>query len=111
MIADIHDLLHRLGITATYKGFFHISYAVLLSIENMERLLLVTKWLYPEVAKQYHTTPSCVERNIRTVTAVAWSYNPELLQELARCQLTRKPTASQFISILASSLTHTKLPD
>jgi len=110
MITDIYDLLYRLGVTAIHKGFFHTSYAVLLSVERMDRLLLVKKWLYPEVAKQYRTTPRCVEHNIRMVVAVAWLCNPELLQELARYPLTQKPTAAQFIAILAASLAHTDIP-
>ena len=32
----------------------------------------VTKVLYPEVAKRYHTTPSRVERAIRHAIEVAW---------------------------------------
>jgi len=103
MRTEIHDLLYRLGINATYKGFFHSSYAALLAAENMERLLLVTKWIYPEVAKQYHTTPECVERNIRTVAAIAWRNNPELLREITHCQLSDRSTPAQFIAILASS--------
>ena len=106
MIREIYDLLYRLGINATYKGFFHASYATLLATENLERLLLVTKWLYPEVAKKYHTTPECVERNIRTVAAVAWRNNPELLREITRCQLSDQSTAAQFVAILATYLAY-----
>jgi len=106
MITEIYTLLYRLGINATHKGFFQASHAVLLASENMERLLLVTKWLYPEVAKHYHTTPECVERNIRTVAAIAWQNNPELLREIRRCQLTDGSTATQFVAILASSFAH-----
>ena len=51
----IYDLLYRLGVTANYTGFFHTAYAVSLCIGRPDRLLLVTKWLYPEVAKQYLT--------------------------------------------------------
>lgn len=47
----IYDLLYRLGVTANYTGFFHTAYAVSLCIGRPDRLLLVTKWLYPEVAK------------------------------------------------------------
>ena len=45
--AAVYDLLYRLGITANYTGFFHSAYAVCLVLEQPERLLLVTKWLYP----------------------------------------------------------------
>ena len=47
----VYDLLYRLGATANYTGFFHMAYAVWLCVEQPDRLLLVTKWLYPEVAK------------------------------------------------------------
>ncbi|MCE2603975.1 sporulation initiation factor Spo0A C-terminal domain-containing protein, partial [Pseudomonas aeruginosa] len=67
MITKIRELLCCLGITANYTGFYYTSYAVYLAMEDMECLSLVTKYLYPEVAKHYHTTPACVERNIRTV--------------------------------------------
>jgi len=106
MITEVYDLLCRLGVSPTYKGFFQTAYAVLLAVENMERLLLVTKWIYPELAKQYNTTPECIERNIRTVAAIAWQNNPELLNEMRRCQLTDRSTAAQFIAILASSFPH-----
>ena len=99
--AAVYDLLYRLGITANYTGFFHSAYAVCLVLEQPERLLLVTKWLYPEVARHYATTPGRVERNIRTAAAAAWERNPQLLSELAGCELARKPTNAQFLAILS----------
>ena len=83
--------------------FFHTSYAVYLSIQQPERLLYVTKWLYPDVAKQYHTNCSAVERGIRTA-AVAWQLRPEKLAVMARCNLYRRPSNTQFISIIAGFL-------
>ena len=100
-IARICGLLYRLGITANYTGFFHTSYAVYLAVQQPERLLLVTKWLYPEVARHYKTTWHCVERNIRTVVRIAWDTNPARLEELARHPLYQRPTASGFLAILA----------
>ena len=47
----ICDLLYQLGISANYKGFLHTAYAVSLCVEQQDRLLLVTKWLYPDVAR------------------------------------------------------------
>ena len=97
-------LLSRLGITANYEGFFHAAYSVALARQQPERLLLVTKWLYPEVAKKYGTTWQCVERNIRTIVALAWTRNPEYLQQLAGYPMIQKPRAGQFISILTDRL-------
>lgn len=63
----IRHLLYSLGVTANYTGFSYTVSAVELTAQDYDRLLMVTKWLYPEVASQFHTTMSCVERNIRTV--------------------------------------------
>lgn len=103
-ITAIYEVLHRLGVTANYTGFFYASYSVLLAIENPQRLLLVTKWLYPEAAKHYQTTAGAIERSIRTVILRVWQANRETLEQLARRSLTKKPTVAEFISILSTHL-------
>ena len=103
-VTAVYDILQRLGITANYTGFFHTSYSILLAMENPQRLLLITKWLYPEVAKRYHTTAGAVERNIRTIILRAWRLHRETLEQIAGCSLTTRPTAAQFISILSTHL-------
>ena len=67
---DAYHLLYRLGATANYTGFSYLVRALQLCAEEPERLLLVTKWLYPDVAKQYGTNWKAVERDIRTVGRV-----------------------------------------
>ena len=73
------DLLYQLGISANYKGFFHAAYAVSLCMERQDRLLLVTKWLYPDVAKRYRTNWKAVERN--TPCCTGRSLQPECESE------------------------------
>lgn len=103
-LAKTYDLLNQLGLTANYTGFFHTAYAVYLSVENPEWLLSVTKWLYPEVAKQYNTSWRAVERNIRTAGNIIWQENGPLLEYLARRPLVQKPKSAQLLAILASSV-------
>lgn len=103
-LLKIYDVLYRLGVTANYKGFFYLSHAVWLCSQQPQRLLLVTKWLYPQVAEHYETNWKTVERDIRTVTSIAWRSNPQFLSELAGYPLLAKPRAAQFLSILANSL-------
>lgn len=98
--SSIQDLLYSLGITAKYTGFFYTSSAVHLALQSPERLLLITKWLYPEVARQYGTTWYNVEKNIRFVAAVAWELRRDKLTDIAKFDLKCKPNNSQFISIL-----------
>lgn len=103
ILPEIMNTLYRLGITANYKGYYYIAVAIRLTAENPERLLFVTKWLYPDVARIYNTTVSCIERNIRTVANIAWEKNPKLLMTLAGRELIRHPPASQLISILVQN--------
>ena len=109
-ISEVYSLLYPLGITADYIGFFHTSYAVYFAVLHPKRLLLVTKLLYPMVAKHYETSWQRVERNIRTTVGVAWNSNRALLVELAQHPLPEKPTAARFLAILASSVRNRPLP-
>lgn len=100
LLVEIYDMLYRLGVTANYIGFFHAAYAVLLCVQEPERLQLVTKWLYPDVAERYKTNWKAVERNIRSIIALVWDSNPELLRKFSGYKLIRRPGPAQFISIL-----------
>ena len=95
-----YDLLQQLGVSANYKGSAHTAYAVSLCIEHRERLLLVTKWLYPDVAKKYGTSWKAVERNIRTASTVAWKRNRALLEALAKRSLDRRLCSAEFLALL-----------
>ena len=102
--SEIYDLLYSLGVTANYTGFFHMASAIALCREQPDRLLLVTKFLYPEVAKQYGTNWKVVERNIRTACGVIWRENRPLLERLAYRPLPQRPRTAQFLCILVQSL-------
>lgn len=103
---DIHSELWALGITANYTGFFHASYAIFLAVTQPDCLLFVTKSLYPTVAKQHQTSATAVERNIRTVIDVVWNQCPDALKRVAGYNMRKKPTISQFVSILAYRIAH-----
>lgn len=98
------DLLRRLGITENYKGFRYAAYAAALTALDQERLLLVTKCLYPDIARRFETTWPAVERDLRTVIAVAWKHDPAFLTYLAQTPLHQKLPCAQFIAILARAL-------
>ena len=70
-------------------------------MEQEERLLLVTKHVYPDVAKAFGTNWKAVERNIRTISGIAWERSPSFLEELARRPLTRSLTTAEFLSVLS----------
>lgn len=99
--AEIHDMLYNLGITAKYKGFYQTAYAIELCMESAERLLSLTKQVYPEVARRYGTNWKAVERNLRTVGSVIWQNRRPQLERLAQCTLTEKPCTAKLLSILS----------
>lgn len=99
---EICSIMHRLGSTANRTGFFYIITAVTLASEIPERLLLVTKWLYPDVAKLYHTTWPAVERCIRYEITQLWLSDPARFARVLQIPMNRCPTSSQFISVLAA---------
>ena len=104
MLNKIYSLLSSLGVTANYVGFFYTAHAVSLAVSDIKNLLLVTKCIYPEIAKRYHTSAKNVERDIRTAVNVAWNSNPQLLAALAGRPLPEKPTPTEFLAIIATSL-------
>lgn len=94
-------LLYRLGLSANYMGFSCITAAVDIAICEPQSLTMVTKWLYPQVAKQRKTNWKAVERNIRSSIDVIWSHDPLRFQKLTGCPFSSKPTTAQFIAVLA----------
>lgn len=61
---------------------------------------LVTKHVYPDVARCFDTNWKCVERGLRRAANVAWNTAPEKLSELAHRHLTEKPSVSELLSLL-----------
>ena len=61
----ISYVLKKLGIGAGIKGYGYIKRAVHMVMENPEYTVLVTKWLYPDIAKEFDTSNTAVERLIR----------------------------------------------
>lgn len=98
---NISYLLWKLGISSQYLGYHCIERSIYLALEDPERLTMLTTWLYPDVAKIFHKSPKCIERNIRTVVNVCWEHSDRnFLNELAGYPLTQRPTNGQFISMI-----------
>lgn len=104
LLPAAYELLLHLGVTENYRGFRVAAFAAALCAQSPDFLLLTTKRLYPYLARHFDTTCVCIERNLRTVIAVAWERNPALLVDLAHYPLKYKPACTQFISILAAHL-------
>ena len=99
-IAEVYDLLYRLGFSATNTAFFHVSYAVYLAALNPHWLVKPSQRLYPEVADQYNTDPLQVVRNIDGFAGDSWRKNAVLLRSLTCRPLTTAPSSAQFLRML-----------
>ena len=99
---EISVLLSRMGISASIKGYHFIRRAVIMAVEDEEMLVGITKGLYPDIAKQYKTSASKVERAIRHAIESAWKKNgPQVYFEAAGYLPSEKPTNGQFIAALS----------
>ncbi len=70
----ITDLFCKLGICKYYIGIDYITYAMELIDTDKQYLYYVTKSLYIDIAKEFNTTPTCIEKNIRTLINRIWKY-------------------------------------
>lgn len=98
------SVLHQLGIGKSYSGYDYILHAIDLIMHNENALNSVTKILYIDVAKEYHTSQTCVERNIRKVIEVIWNHaddNNSMIQKIFGDKyLSHKPSNKEFLELL-----------
>lgn len=104
----VTSIIHEVGVPAHIKGYQYVREAIMITVENMDVINSVTKVLYPEVAKRYHTTPSRVERAIRHAIEVAWDRGDlETLQKFFGYTVSNakgKPTNSEFIAMISDRI-------
>lgn len=98
----------ELGMPAHLRGYHYLREAVCLSIRDMELVGSITKLLYPEIAKRYHTSTDRVERAIRSVIEVGWHRgNEEMFERIfgySRVHSKERPTNSEFIVAIADKI-------
>lgn len=103
--SDVTKMIREIGIPAHIKGYQYIREGIMMSVKDPEILNYITKFLYPTIAKKYHTTTSSVERAIRHAIEVAWNRGKmEAMEELFGYSVNSgkgKPTNSEFIALIA----------
>ncbi len=101
-------MIHEIGVPAHIKGYLYLRTAILMAVENMDVLNAVTKQLYPDIAKEYATTDTRVERAIRHAIEVAWERgNIDMIHDLFGYTIQAdkgKPTNSEFIALMADRI-------
>lgn len=107
-------MLH-LGFHANQMGYRYLREAICLVYEDPERITSVTKLLYPDIAKEFGTKPTQVERAIRNAIETAYEKGDKIrLQELfkdCKDKGVRRPTNSEAIKVLLEYVKDYQLPD
>lgn len=105
---SITKALHELGVPSHIKGYQYIREGVTLVYNNPKIIGGITKELYPEIAKKYHSTTSRVERAIRHAIEISWNRaNWDFMEDLFGYSVDidkAKPTNSEFIVTIADKL-------
>jgi len=106
--ALVTNLIHEVGVPAHIKGYQYLREAIMMVVNDIEVINQITKQLYPDIAKKFHTTPSRVERAIRHAIEVAWSRGKadevENIFGYTVSAIKGKPTNSEFIAMIADKL-------
>lgn len=105
---SITKTLHELGVPSHIKGYQYIREGISLIYNNPDIIGGITKELYPEIAKKFHSTTSRVERAIRHAIEVSWNRaNWEFMEDIFGYSVDidkAKPTNSEFIVTIADKL-------
>ena len=106
--ALVTNIIHEVGVPAHIKGYQYLREAIMMVVNDIDIINQITKQLYPDIAKKYHTTPSRVERAIRHAIEVAWGRGDQKTVEkifgYTISAAKGKPTNSEFIAMIADKL-------
>ena len=101
----VTDIIHEIGVPAHIKGYQYLREGILFTIRDAGSVAGITKVLYPEIAKKFSTTSTCVERAMRHAIEVAWDRgDEEVRQKIFRGTVSGnrgKPTNGEFIAMIA----------
>ena len=106
--SKVTSVLHNMGVPAHIKGYGFLRQSIIMAVEDPQVISLVTKRLYPDIAKLNNTTASRVERAIRHAIEVAWDRgNVDVLNEYFGYTINNmrgKPTNSEFVAMISDKL-------
>lgn len=99
---EVGNILKELGISPSIKGYLYLKEAILYVLSQDDQMnLLMTKDIYPRVAKFYKTTSQRAERAIRHAIEMSWDRGDQKTLEKYFYSCTSpkagKPTNSEFI--------------
>lgn len=103
----VTDYLMQLRMPTNLLGFKYSRAAIIILLNGeQEKRMYITKKLYPEVANQFGTTSSRVERAIRHAIHIVYEKNEEkdLMKEMTLNTEKCCPTNSEFLAFIAEKI-------
>ncbi len=105
----ITRFLHCMGVPAHLNGYSYIRSSIKIAINDISAINPITRRLYPELAREYNKTPSCIERSIRHAIKVSWERgNKKVIHDIfgysPDSQYLGCPTNSEYIAMAADDL-------
>ena len=107
MVADrsIAEILHSIGISPKYKGYYYLLY-VLECVRANPEYLYSSSVLYAKAIQHFGVSRKSIERNIRFAIGRAWDNptNPHARKLFEVYAIDYAPTTREFISIIIESI-------
>ncbi len=106
----ISDHLKELGFCPKLKGFGYMVRAIEIVYLFPDAIHGIIKNVYTPIAREMGTTPSCVERNYRTLIKLRWmtqlSYNSKLLSHFKFNNGKNMPSSKELIYVVCTTLSN-----
>ena len=96
--ASVYGAIRKLGGSERTVGYYYAAYGIQLALEQPQRMMLITKWLQPDIARKYKTTSAAVERGIRLLIHHMWKAQTPDWQALFPND--RRPTVSELFPVV-----------
>lgn len=104
----VTEIIHEIGVPAHIKGYRYLRDGIVRAVQNKAIVDAITKEMYPQIAEEFNTTPSRVERAIRHAIEVAWNRGDlDTLHKWFGYTVSNtkgKPTNSEFIALIADKI-------
>ena len=104
----VSAMLMQIGVPAHLSGYKFIRCALIVVLERPEIFSSLTRVLYPEIAREFGTTASCVERAIRHAISLTWDRgggeNYRRLLGRQASTIGDKPTNSEFLAQVSEGI-------
>lgn len=96
------QLIREAKFSKRYQGYQYLLECIELVLEDDSRLCALSKQVYQPIARQYHVSYRCIERDIRTARDYAWLKGGKgVLEEISGGKFFEIPSVGELIEILA----------